>query len=38
MPRSVAASISSSLMFRAAGAEPSLSVYEVASTIENAAT
>jgi hypothetical protein len=26
------------LMFRAAGAEPSLSVYEVASTIENAAT
>jgi hypothetical protein len=26
------------LMFRAAGAEPSLSIFEVASTIENAAT
>ncbi|HEV8214776.1 MAG TPA: hypothetical protein VGP95_03045, partial [Gemmatimonadaceae bacterium] len=26
------------LMFRAAGAEPSLSIYEVASTIENPAT
>jgi len=26
------------LMFRAAGAEPSLSIYEVVSTIENAAT